>query len=133
MLQLRVARDITQRELAARLGVHPVQVSRWETGHASPPWAIAVEIAHAIGHYISLHDLYGAELAADLSIPAALADLACTRAAEEVARAAHVTARSVSRFRAYARAHGPVMHTPTVERYADALHCTIVVRPKEGP
>jgi transcriptional regulator with XRE-family HTH domain len=34
--EARVARNLTQRELAERLGTSPANVSRWETGRAMP-------------------------------------------------------------------------------------------------
>ncbi len=45
----RLVFGLTQRELAARAGVHPVSFSRWETGTWSPSHETKDKIAAAIG------------------------------------------------------------------------------------
>jgi DNA-binding transcriptional regulator YiaG len=40
--QLRRRSEVTQSELAARLSVHPMTVSRWERGERSIPGPVAV-------------------------------------------------------------------------------------------
>lgn len=45
---LRLARDLTQEQLAERLCVTPQAVSRWETGCSMPDTALLPEIARAL-------------------------------------------------------------------------------------
>lgn len=47
--EVREAADLTQQELAARLGVKQPQIARWETGVRKPGIETAVKIAEALG------------------------------------------------------------------------------------
>ena len=42
LAQLRSERGMTQRELAARVGCHPKDISRWETGTVLPGTALSI-------------------------------------------------------------------------------------------
>ena len=54
---LRLARDLTQEQLAERLCVTPQAVSRWETGCSMPDTALLPEIARALD--TSIDALFG--------------------------------------------------------------------------
>ena len=43
MIDIRIDHDETQRQLAAALGYHQVQIARYETGHNTPPIAYLVK------------------------------------------------------------------------------------------
>ncbi len=48
MIDIRIDHDETQRQLAAALGYHQVQIARYETGHNTPPIAYLVKFCE---HY----------------------------------------------------------------------------------
>ena len=55
MIDIRIDHDETQRQLAAALGYHQVQIARYETGHNTPPIAYLVkfcEHSHVSADYI---------------------------------------------------------------------------------
>ena len=49
MREARLRLDLTQRELAARLGLDQSQIARWETGRKEPGVRVAVRVAEALG------------------------------------------------------------------------------------
>lgn len=53
----REASDMSQKELAKRLGVIPSRVSNWETGANCPTIDILFELCEVLG--ISINDIYG--------------------------------------------------------------------------
>ena len=55
MIDIRIDHDETQRQLAAALGYHQVQIARYETGHNTPPIAYLVKVCehyHVSADYI---------------------------------------------------------------------------------
>ena len=48
LAQLRSERGMTQRELAARVGCYPKDISRWETGTVLPGTASLIKLATAL-------------------------------------------------------------------------------------
>ena len=48
LAQLRSERGMTQRELAARVGCYPKDISRWETGTVLPGTASLIKLAAAL-------------------------------------------------------------------------------------
>lgn len=48
LAQLRSERGMTQRELAARVGCYPKDISRWETGTVLPGTASLAKLAAAL-------------------------------------------------------------------------------------
>ena len=55
MIDVRVDHDESQRELAAAIGYHQVQIARYETGHNTPPIAYLVKFCphyHVSADYI---------------------------------------------------------------------------------
>ena len=48
MIDIRIDHDETQRQLAAAVGYHQVQIARYETGHNTPPIAYLVKFCE---HY----------------------------------------------------------------------------------
>ena len=55
MIDIRIDHDETQRQLAAALGYHQVQIARYETGHNTPPIAYLVKFCehyHVSADYI---------------------------------------------------------------------------------
>lgn len=48
LAQLRCERGMTQRELAARVGCYPKDISRWETGTVLPGTASLAKLAVAL-------------------------------------------------------------------------------------
>lgn len=48
LAQLRCERGMTQRELAARVGCYPKDISRWETGTVLPGTASIAKLAVAL-------------------------------------------------------------------------------------
>ena len=55
MIDIRIDHDETQRQLAAALGYHQVQIARYETGHNTPPIAYLVKFCehyHVSSDYI---------------------------------------------------------------------------------
>ena len=48
MIDIRIDPDESQRQLAAAIGYHQVQVARYETGHNTPPIAYLVKFCE---HY----------------------------------------------------------------------------------
>ena len=58
--QFRLEKDLTQEQLAAKLGVSPQAVSKWETSETYPDGSILVALARALG--VSLDILFGNEV-----------------------------------------------------------------------
>ena len=54
---LRRGAGLTQRQLASRVGVHPVLLSQWETGRCDPPFRRKLELARELG--VSSSDVLG--------------------------------------------------------------------------
>ena len=55
MIDIRIDHDEIQRQLAAALGYHQVQIARYETGHNTPPIAYLVKFCehyHVSADYI---------------------------------------------------------------------------------
>lgn len=48
LTEARVAAGVTQRELAARVGIHPMYLSQIETGESKPSAAMAAKIVDAL-------------------------------------------------------------------------------------
>ena len=63
---LRLARDLTQEQLAERLCVTPQAVSRWETGCSMPDTALLPEIARALD--TSIDALFGYNCTGDMNL-----------------------------------------------------------------
>ena len=55
--ELRTKRGLRQKELAAAIGVHPLQVSKYETGISFPTVGKTIEIAKVL--QISMDELFG--------------------------------------------------------------------------
>lgn len=55
--ELRRRRGLSQKELAAAIGVHPLQVSKYETGANYPTVGKTIEIARVL--QVSMDDLFG--------------------------------------------------------------------------
>ena len=49
MIDVRVDHDESQRQLAAAIGYHQVQIARYETGQNTPPIAYLVKFCHLSG------------------------------------------------------------------------------------
>ena len=49
MIDIRIDHDESQRQLAAAIGYHQVQIARYETGHNTPPIAYLVKFCQ---HYL---------------------------------------------------------------------------------
>lgn len=56
LLRLRVAKQLTQEELAKRVGITQAAVGQYENGTASPKIAIAVKLAKNLG--VTVEELY---------------------------------------------------------------------------
>lgn len=52
--------DVSQRALAARLGVSQSRVARWETGRTAPSAELLLQMARMAGLHVELHDESGA-------------------------------------------------------------------------
>ncbi len=55
--ELRQRRGLRQKELAAAIGVHPLQVSKYETGLSFPTVGKVIEIARVL--QVSMDELFG--------------------------------------------------------------------------
>jgi transcriptional regulator with XRE-family HTH domain len=55
--ELRKKRGLRQKELAAAIGIHPLQVSKYETGLSFPTVAKVIEIAKFL--QVSMDELFG--------------------------------------------------------------------------
>lgn len=54
LLQMRMAADLTQEELASRMGTKKSNISRLETGKSNPSWKTLRKYAHACGFEITM-------------------------------------------------------------------------------
>jgi len=63
--EIRSKRGLVQKELAAAIGVHPLQVSKYETGLSFPTVPKIIEIAKVL--QISMDELFGEIVVADES------------------------------------------------------------------
>ena len=54
LLKMRSAADLTQDELARRMGTQKSNISRLETGNGNPSWKTLKKYAHACGFKITM-------------------------------------------------------------------------------
>lgn len=57
LLRLRAEKNLTQEELAKRVGITQAAIGQYEKGAASPKISIAVMLAQTLG--VSVEELYG--------------------------------------------------------------------------
>lgn len=84
--RLRTAKDLTQGQLAAQLGISEPSISAWELDKARPKAGRVEALSLALG--VDVHELLGLEEAENLS-------LLVTRAKEQIARAAGVSPANI--------------------------------------
>lgn len=120
LTRIRAAADLTQAEVARRVGTSEATVCRWESGARSPQLRNAAAWASALHHRLVVVTHDGRDRGGVLSLPAGLSGVrrAAGLTQYELARRMHVARSAVCQLEA--RSLTAAYYLVTAERYLDA-------------